>query len=122
MNPASSPSLANSIRVLAAGMGKAILRTFAADLVQERLARVDHAAAEEDEVGVDRVHQRDGADGEVAGRLAHQAVGQGVAGRGRLGDRSAGDGSRGRAAAAGWAVAICSRASWARLTSAVAEA
>ena len=86
MKPASPPSAAYSMRVFAAGMGKAMLADVGADVVQERRAGGDHAAAEEDDVRVDRVHQADGADGQIAGRLAHQAAGQRVAGLGGLGD------------------------------------
>ena len=46
----------------------------------------------EHDVRVDRVHERDGPDGQVMGCLAHQALGDGIAGRGcGVGDRAAGE-------------------------------
>ena len=107
---------------LGRGDGKGHGADVAADRVEEARTRGDHAAAEEDDVGVDRVHQGDGADGQVAGRLAHQAAGQRVAGVGRLGDGLAGQTVLGQCLAGAAPIVSCASASWARLTSEVAEA
>ena len=73
-NPASSPELGEFDPGLRGRDREGHLADVAADLVQQRGAGVDHAAAEEDEVRVDRVHQRDRADGEVAGGIAASAA------------------------------------------------
>ena len=45
-----------------------------ADVFKEGLPGRDHSAAEEDDVRVDRMHEANGPDGQVMGRLAHQAL------------------------------------------------
>ena len=85
-------------------------------------SRGDHASAEEHDVRVDRVHERDRTDGQVMRCLAHQAARQRVAGVRRLRDRPAGELVAFQRSQSGLGLASPSRASWARLTSAVADA
>ncbi len=60
------------------------------EYLRGRLSGRDHSAAEEDDVRVDRMHEANGPDGQVMGRLAHQTSRQWVAGLRGLGDGPAG--------------------------------
>ena len=91
-NPASSPSWANSIRVFAAGIGKAILRT---------LRRISSSSGAPALIIPPPKRMRSGSivcisetapTARYRAVSLHQPIGQRVAGRGRLGDRPAGDG------------------------------
>ena len=77
---------------LGGGGGKGELLNLPANLLQQTLPRGDHAAAEQDDVRVDRVHQAGRADGQVSGGFVHQSQGQGVPRVGRLVDGPGGQG------------------------------
>ena len=91
MKPASPPRAAYSTRTFLARVGKAIGVDVVANGLEKARSRGDHAAAEEHDIGIDRVHQAHGTHGEVACGLAHQAAGQRIAGDRRLVDGTAGE-------------------------------